>query len=112
MRRFTKFKARTKFLIIILAIMFVMAMFSICTYHYDKTMATNGNEPKFVIHTVTINDGGSKVYYGLGYQIIMWNQLTSDDSQIKLKGTETHFLFDMVDPLDGPTISLTPEKGG
>ncbi len=105
----TTFKVRTKALIITVTIVFLIAIFSICTYHYDKAMATDGKEPKFVIHMVTINDGGSKVYYGLGYQIIMWNQLTSD-SQTKLKGTEAHFLFDMVNPLDGPTIRLTPEK--
>ena len=107
--RVTKFKGRTKALMITVAVVFAISIFSIGTYHYDKAMAADGKEPEFVIHMAVINDGGSKVYYGLGYQIIMWNQLTSD-SQTKLKDTETHFLFDIVNPLDGPAIRLTPEK--
>lgn len=52
-----------------------------------------------IFHTDSINDGGTKVYYGLGYQIIVWNQLSDDGNEI-LSKIEAHFIIGIIDPLN------------
>lgn len=37
------------------------------------SLTRNGNGPFFAIKTKTYNDGGTKVYYGLGYKVIKYN---------------------------------------
>lgn len=95
--------------IAILAAITLLVIFSISFYFSDKDRVFRNEKPKFVIHEVSINDGGSKIYYGLGYQIIVWNQMTADP-KIKLKGVETHYLFGIVNASEGPNIGLRPEK--
>ncbi len=67
----------------------------------------NGKEPIFIVNQEHLNDGGTVVYYGIGYQLIEWKQI--DDSVISdivyLTGKECHVLF-FVDINEGPTIQL------
>ena len=53
-------------LIIILAITTIVDVISVSKY---------GKGPYFAIKTNTYNDGGTKVYHGIGYKVIKYNQL-------------------------------------
>ncbi len=71
----------------------------------------NGNKPIFIVNEQHLNDGGTVVYYGIGYQLIEWKQM--DDSVISdigyLTGRECHVLF-FKDINKGPTVELSLNK--
>ncbi len=54
-------------IIIIIIVTIVNTIDSICVKKYNKG-------PYFAIPFTTYNDGGTKVYYGLGYKVIKYNQ--------------------------------------
>lgn len=54
--------------IILVLIMIIISVDIVCVAKYNKG-------PFFAIKTTTYKDGGTKVYYGLGYKVIKYNQL-------------------------------------
>lgn len=85
-----------KHILIYLIILFCLAItFHQVTYTLDKNAINNGDKPKFIIKSVSYKDGGTTIYYGLGYQIISWHKLEDReennlDKQGFLVGTEVH----------------------
>lgn len=65
-----KYKNILMVLGILLCLIIVVHQF---TYTIDKNAINNGYNPKFIIKYDTCKDGGTTVYYGLGYQIISWH---------------------------------------
>ena len=53
--------------IIIIAIGIIIAIDMTCIVKYDKG-------PYFAIRTATLDDGGTQVFYGLGYKVIKYHQ--------------------------------------
>ncbi|MBQ7295128.1 MAG: hypothetical protein IJW86_02920 [Clostridia bacterium] len=41
----------------------------------DYFRARGDERPGFAVKTATLKDGGTKIYYGLGYKVISYNQL-------------------------------------
>ena len=74
-------------IIIILLLFFCLSAFS---YSYDTKRAESGKTPVFILHKDALNDGGTTVYYGFGYQIVAWHQIKGDGYYT---GTESHWLF-------------------
>ena len=76
-------KASIYFVIIILLIF--MIFISVDYYRYKEY-----KRPIFAFYPVTLLDGGTKEYWGLGYKIIYFNRLVDrywgDDAQIKFIG--------------------------
>jgi len=61
-------------LLILIIIFSMLICVSLVTYNIDKQRALNGETPKFIISKNGMNDGGTVMYYGFGYQIITWKQ--------------------------------------
>lgn len=62
--------------IILVLIMAIIATDVICVSRYNKG-------PFFAIKTDTYDDGGTKIYYGIGYKVIKYNQVQGrKDTQI------------------------------
>ncbi len=93
-------------LCIVFGLLLLLGCAAVGAYHVDTSRVEGGEPPLFSICTTTLNDGGSKVYYGIGYQIIVWNQMTSGPNRYKT-GYESHLLTQFVDPLNGPNVALT-----
>lgn len=62
-------------LIITLAVIVLIVGFSVLTYGINVQRINNGRQPLFVFHANSVNDGGTKIYYGLGYHIVEWNSM-------------------------------------
>lgn len=80
----THTKNKTNMLIKIFNILFVLALVAMAIISIDVISVTKFNKgPFFAIKTETYKDGGSKVYYGLGYKVIKYNQIMGrQDTQI------------------------------
>lgn len=64
------------FFVVALIAMIIIGIDVICVAKYDAG-------PFFAIKTATYKDGGTKVYYGLGYKVIKYNQIDGRrDTQI------------------------------
>lgn len=65
-------------------VIFVLALIAMTIISIDVISITKFNKgPFFAIKTETYKDGGSKVYYGLGYKVIKYNQIEGrQDTQI------------------------------
>ena len=87
---------------VIISILFAV---SLLFFQWDKARVSAGKKPLFILHTVSLNDGGTNFYYGLGYQIIKWNRFSNDGNTIFV-GTECHYIFGMIDPFHEPTVDL------
>lgn len=83
----------------------MLFVLSITTYMIDSNLVEDNKKPIFIFHTTCLNDGGTQIYYGFGYQIINWN-IIGENENIILKGIEKHYLLDIVDPIKGPNIKL------
>jgi len=60
----------------IVGIIFLMlVILGIIFYTVDKNRAREGQKPIFCIRTSIYKDGGTKIYYGLGYKVIAFNKL-------------------------------------
>lgn len=55
----------------------------------------DGKKPFFIIKRSFLNDGGTTVYYGIGYQLISWRQMGKNSEGISgdFIGKECHVLF-------------------
>lgn len=56
--------------ILLIVVIFLSVLISTDVIILTRT----GNGPYFAIKTKTYNDGGTKVYYGIGYKVIKYNQ--------------------------------------
>lgn len=95
----------------VIGISFLIFLFHIFAFYYDKNLINNDREPFFSIKTGGLKDGGTTFYYGLGYQIIQWNVLKTKNLNGKdiygvEHGFEIHRFPFFIDWKDGPTIPL------
>lgn len=98
-------------------LLFLMA-FLVCFFIIfgliDVCRFSKGKPPIFIVKSDVLNDGGTKIYYGIGYQMIEWKKI--DDTELQkvqyLIGREFHFLFWQIDPKNGPKIELGKETNG
>ena len=92
------------------ATIFLLFTLSLLSYMWDNRRINDGQKPIFIFHIDSMNDGGTNIYYGLGYQIIDWNTISDDGTHIS-SGVESHYLFGMINPLhEGPTIRLNENE--
>ena len=56
-----------KVILIIIVVFIALAMVFFLT---DVSRAKNGEDPIFCILEDEVNDGGTKIYFGLGYKVI------------------------------------------
>lgn len=94
---------------IVITMLTLMVLFTILG-RIDIYRFTNDREPLFIIKKEYVNDGGTTVYYGVGYQLISWKVI--DDRDIVdityLSGKEYH-IISFRDVEDGPTIEFEKE---
>ena len=100
------FKKLSKTTIICLSVLLVLILFSIISFAVDSNRVDNGKKPILCIMKFGLNDGGTTVYYGLGYQIINWKRFSPDNPDKMLVGIEKHYMVGMVDPSYKPKIEL------
>lgn len=106
-----KFSEIKKFAAVIACIVVILPLLHCITYSIDKTLIGKDSDPWFCKKTVGLKDGGTKVYYGLGYQIIKWNKIkikTVNGEYIHgvEHGFEIHRYPHFVDFEKGPTVDL------
>ncbi|GFP76095.1 hypothetical protein [Clostridium fungisolvens] len=87
-------KSKKIFIFILCFICFLLSIHEI-TFLIDQSEIKNGNNPVFIFKKEVYKDGGTTIYYGLGYQIISWNTVSSEnidgvEKDGTLKGIETH----------------------
>lgn len=70
----------------------------------DMERFQSGKKPLFIIREDNIEDGGTTVYYGIGYQLISWRKMGENSEGIPgdSVGKECHVLF-YRDINDGPS---------
>lgn len=89
-----------------IVILLVLFLFSISTFCIDKSLLEHDKTPFFSIRYTVMNDGGSAAYFGLGYQLIKWKQLESNEIGGYQFGVEAHYLIGINPfPLE-PSVSL------
>ena len=81
-----------KAVIILFVSVFLVFIISFSMYSIDSLRIKKNTNPIFTFYTVDLNDGGSKIYYGLFYQIIKWKPI---DEQEKI---EKHYIINFKDP--------------
>lgn len=81
-----------KAVIILFVSVFLLFIISFSMYSIDSLRIKKNTNPIFTFYTVYLNDGGSKISYGLFYQIIKWSPI---DGQEK---NETHYITNFKDP--------------
>lgn len=103
------FKKIAKYVLLV-AVLLCCSFLAFGIVDYNRFFA--GEEPIFIVKCDVLNDGGTKIYYGIGYQLIDWKKIDSTD--IKninyLVGKECHFFTQQIDPKDGPEIELKKEN--
>lgn len=97
-------------IIIIFSALLIIALFSLFSYIIDSYRVDNNLAPIFIIHTEKFDDGGTAAYYGLGYQIIKWNRISSDSPDYVLVGVEKHYIFGFNTNMNEPKIDLSESK--
>lgn len=77
----------------------------------DIVRFQDGKEPVFIVKKDHLNDGGTTVYYGIGYQLIDWKKIDSTviSDVHNVVGREYHILFYHAIE-EGPTVELVPEE--
>jgi hypothetical protein len=106
-----KFSGIKKFGAVIACIIAVLSLLHCITYSIDKTLIGKDSDPWLCKKTVSLKDGGTKVYYGLGYQIIKWNKISTKIVSGEYihgveHGFEIHRYPYFVDWAKGPTVAL------
>ena len=83
---------------IVLILIVMVSIDIVCVSEYNKG-------PFFAIKTTTYKDGGTKVYYGLGYKVIKYHQVQGRrDMEIGTWGLSYN-----IEPIDIPDIDLSIE---
>ena len=69
---------------IIKTLIILLLVFSIheITFVLDKNAIGKGNRPSFALNLVRYKDGGSVEYYGLGYQVLRWHEMSTGERKI------------------------------
>ena len=73
--------------IVVLMILSILFISSYLMYRIDCNRLYNNKKPILAIHIDELNDGGTKNYYGILYQIIDWQPIDGSEK------IETHFIF-------------------
>ena len=99
---------KSKKLILVCLILIVSVS---CIYYIDFTLVSKDKKPIFVISGPLVKDGGTREYYGLGYKIIGWNQISVQQVDGKevfgfFKGYEISIFPNYQDISDGPKKEL------
>lgn len=63
------------FLKTVIGIILIFFFLGLITFLFDNTRAAANKRPLFVLKLEDLKDGGTKVYYGIGYKIIAYNKL-------------------------------------
>lgn len=96
----------------ILSVFFILIALGIyfapeVTYTIDSFLVSKDIRPIFVVHKDTYKDGGTKEYMGLGYQVIRWHMLSSNNGGDGfLFGYEIYRAPNYRNVSDGPTKKL------
>lgn len=95
-----------KRIIVISAIIVLLLIISSCVIDYKRF--ESNQKPLFCIKTDHLNDGGTTVYYGLGYQLIEWKVVKESEEGVIIyyHGKEKNLLFNMNNIGDGPKVTL------
>ena len=94
-----KKKTKTKILIVML----ILIVLHFLTYLIDSKRVSESRKPIFVIISLPfIKDGGSAIYYGLGYQVIKWHKWEAANPDERLLGFEIHRIPFFKSYEDGP----------
>ena len=67
-------KIRKAVIILFVSVLLVFVI-SFSMYSIDSLRIRKNTNPLFTFYTANFNDGGSKIYYGLFYQIIKWKPI-------------------------------------
>ena len=95
-------KKKTKIKLFITFILLLCIHFT--TFAIDSKLVSQAKQPLFVIRALpAIKDGGSAIYYGLGYQVIKWHKMESDK---RLLAYEIHKIPSFKKFEDGPNTNL------
>lgn len=95
----------------------VILVSPILTYNIDSRLVFNDKRPIFVIPGFVMKDGGTRQYYGLGYKVIGWRRLTTEQNDGKevhgrMVGYEISTIFNTQDINEGPKkqLKFVPNK--
>ena len=99
-----KIKLKKRLLLAVLGVLLLLICFTIFGI-IDIKRFQDGKEPVFIVEKIIEKDGGTTLYYGIGYQLISWNRL---DEKGHFVGKEYHILR-YCDFLDGPSVPLAFE---
>ena len=99
------------FILTLITVVLLVIAIHISTYAIDKRLIALDKSPKFCLKTGGLKDGGTTFYYGVGYQIIKWNMISSKTINNKVihgmeHGYEIHRFPSFVDWEKGPNIEL------
>lgn len=93
-----KKKSKNKILIALLVIMGLHFI----TYSIDSKRVSESRKPIFVVISLPlIKDGGSAIYYGIGYQVIKWHKIGTNLDE-RFIGLEIHRIPFFKSYEDGP----------
>ena len=106
MKEKRKFFSKRK-LIITLSVILGLFVISFSTYLIDKSRVENKQIPIFILAHSGYEDGGTHIYYGLGYQIIIWDRISNNDPDLYKSGVEVHYLFGITGSMTEPQVELT-----
>ena len=96
-------KKKTKIGISITAILLLCIHFA--TFAVDSRKVSEAKQPLFVVRALpAIKDGGSAIYYGVGYQVIRWHKMEQPDK--RLLAYEIHRIPFFKNFNKGPELNL------
>lgn len=84
-----------KSLVFIISVAILLLICFILFGVVDIVRFRTGKEPVFIVKEEHLNDGGTTVYYGIGYQLIDWKKMDSTViTEIQYRvGRECHIFF-------------------
>ncbi|MGH4122616.1 MAG: hypothetical protein ACREV6_06770 [Clostridium sp.] len=98
-----KKKTKTKILIVLLILMGLHFI----TYSIDSKRVSESRKPIFVIISLPfIKDGGSAIYYGIGYQVIKWHKQGDVNLDERFLGFEINRIPFFKSYEDGPDPNI------
>ena len=109
---------KKKICIILVIILIAIIIVGIITNYADSGRVTTGHEPKYCIKVIS-NDGSKVTYYGLGYKVIRYVEVSPNEPYESNKGAKMGSWFMKYDlpeeviiniEYEGQTISITDTK--
>lgn len=109
---------KKKICIILVIILMVVIIIGVITNYADSGRVTTGHEPKYCIKVVS-NDGSKVTYYGLGYKVIRYVEVSPNEPYESNKGAKMGNWFMKYDlpeeeiiniEYEGKTITITDIK--